>query len=132
MASTITSRGAPGASGAGAAGWPQAAAGKQASSSAGTQVRMRIPLLIPASSQLRPKTFVDHLRIGLAGHRLHHLADEKAEQGFLARLVLLDLVGVGGEHLVDHRVDRAAVGGLLEAPCLDDLGRALATLEHDL
>ena len=35
-------------------------------------------------SQLRPQALVDYARIGLAGHRLHRLADEEAEQLLLA------------------------------------------------
>ena len=62
--------------------------------------------------------------VGLAGHRLHRLADEEAEQGFLAILILLNLVSVGGEDFVDLRVDRAGVAGLLEPALLDDLAGA--------
>jgi hypothetical protein len=66
------------------------------------------------SVQLRAQAFVDHLRVGLAGHRLHRLANEETEQRLLAGLVFGDLVGVGGEDLVDLGVDRAGVAGLLE------------------
>src|SRR4030095_3515223 len=79
-------------------------------------------------AELRPQPFVDHAGVGLAGHRLHRLADEEAEQRLLAGLILLDLVGVGGEDLVDLGVARAGVAGLLEPPLLDDLRRRLAGL----
>src|SRR3546814_17686600 len=59
--------------------------------------------------------FVHHLRIGLALHRLHRLADEEAEQRFLAALILRDLVGIGGKNLGNLGFDRAGVARLLEA-----------------
>src|SRR5439155_18754121 len=71
-------------------------------------------------AQFHPQTLVDELRVGFAGHRFHHLADEETEQGFFAAFVLLDLVGVVGEHPVDRGVDRAGVAGLLEATLLSD------------
>ena len=43
------------------------------------------------------------------------LADEEAEQLVLAAAVFGELVGIGGEDFVDHRLDRAAVALLLEA-----------------
>ena len=46
------------------------------------------------------------LRIGLAAGRLHHLADEPADQLRLG-LRLRDLVGIGGDDLVDRLLDRA-------------------------
>jgi hypothetical protein len=49
------------------------------------------------------------LRVGLALHRLHRLADEEAEQRFLAALVLLDLVGIVGQDFCDRRFDRAGI-----------------------
>src|SRR5690349_21575821 len=67
------------------------------------------------STQFRPEPLVHQLRVGLARHRLHRLADEKAEQLLLAGLVLGDLVGIGGEDLVDLRIDLAGVAGLLES-----------------
>ena len=53
--------------------------------------------------------------VTLARHRLHRLADEEAEQRFLARLVLFDLIGIVGEDLGHRRVDRAGIRSLLEA-----------------
>ena len=43
------------------------------------------------SAQFRPQPLVDDLRVGLAGHRLHRLADEEAEQRLLARFILATL-----------------------------------------
>ena len=76
--------------------------------------------------------FVDHARISLALHGLHHLADEETEQFVLAAAIFGDLVGVGGDHVGDGRVDRSGVAGLLEAALLDDPGRVVAGFEHDL
>jgi hypothetical protein len=73
-------------------------------------------------------------RIGLALHRLHRLADEEAEQRFLAALILGDLVGIGGEDFGDGRLDGAGIG-LLEAPLLDNLSsclRCLSMISKDL
>jgi hypothetical protein len=70
--------------------------------------------------------------LALPGHRLHRLADEEAEQLVLAAAILGDLVGVGGEDLVDLGVDRAGVAGLLEARAPRRSRRILAGLEHDL
>ena len=54
---------------------------------------------------------VDGLRISLAAGCLHHLADEPADQlGFGARL--FNLVGIGGDDVIDHFLDRAQVGDL--------------------
>src|SRR6476661_10664316 len=71
------------------------------------------------AAELRPEPFVDDLRIGLAGHRLHRLADEKAEQRLLAALILGDLVSVVREDLVDRIVDRTRVAGLLQSAAFD-------------
>ncbi len=62
--------------------------------------------------------------------RLHHLADEEAEDLLLAAAVLLDLAGVGGDDLVDDLLDGAAVGDLLEALLGDDGVGVLAALPH--
>ena len=48
---------------------------------------------------------------------------KKPNSASLPALYSRDLVGVGGEDLVDRRVDRAGVAGLLEAALLDDRGR---------
>src|SRR5262245_15132178 len=54
---------------------------------------------------------------------LHDLAHEKADDGLLARAVLLDLLRVGGDHLLDRGGDRGLVGYLAETPLGDDGGR---------
>src|SRR6185312_237751 len=82
--------------------------------------------------ELCPQPLIDKLRIGLAAGRLHHLTDKEAEELRLAGLILADLVGVGGEDLVDLDVDRAGVAGLREPALLDDGAGALPGLEHDL
>src|SRR6186713_2662357 len=71
--------------------------GKEAQTSAAA-IRahfIRIPEKPPnvRSPQLRIQHLVDHLRVSLALHGLHRLADEESEQRLLACLVLLDLVG---------------------------------------
>src|SRR5258708_19942213 len=70
---------------------------------------------------------VDDLRVGLAAGRLHDLADEPADQGGLG-LVGLDLLGVGGDDLLDRRLDRAGVGDLLQPALLDPHGGILPGL----
>ena len=62
-----------------------------------------------ASSQ----QFVDLLRVGLALGRFHRLPDQRIEGFFLAGAEFGDHRRVGGQHLVDQRFDRAAVGDLL-------------------
>ena len=61
---------------------------------------------------------VDDLGVGLAAGRLHHLADEPAEQRGLG-LVGRDLVRVGVDHRLDGGLDGAGVGDLLQAALLD-------------
>src|SRR5689334_1444413 len=80
-------------------------------------------------TELRPKPFVDDLRVRLAGHGLHRLADEEAEQLLLAGLVLGDLVGVGGENLVDLGIDGASVARLLQRFPLNDHIGGIAAFE---
>src|SRR3546814_8363333 len=50
--------------------------------------------------------FVDDFRIRLATHGLHCLTNEKAEERFLAAAILLNLFGIGGQHLGDDLFDR--------------------------
>jgi hypothetical protein len=77
---------------------------------------------------------VDLLRVGLALALLHDLADEEAEQLVFAGAVLLHLARVGGDDGVDHLLDGAGVGDLLQALGLDHrVGVAFAGphgLEH--
>src|SRR5712691_12603482 len=72
---------------------------------------------------------VDDLGIGLAAGRLHHLADEPAEQSGLG-LVGRDLAGVGIDHGLDGGLDGAGVGDLLQPALLDPRRRILARLLH--
>src|SRR3546814_1823409 len=58
------------------------------------------------------------------------LADEEAEQRFLAALILRDLVGIGGKNLGNLGFDRAGVARLLEAITVDDRRGPVAALEH--
>src|SRR4029078_8276977 len=55
--------------------------------------RVATLLAMTRLGQFRPQPFVDELRVGLALHGLHRLADEEADQLLLASLVLGDLVG---------------------------------------
>src|SRR5690606_23512803 len=81
-------------------------------------------LLGASALQFLLQQFVDLAGVGLALRRLHGLADEEAEHlgalGFVAGTVLLDLCGIGRQHLVEHGLDGAAVGHLLETLLLDD------------
>jgi hypothetical protein len=59
-----------------------------------------------SDAELGLQQVVDRLRIGLAARRLHHLANEPADQlrlGFRLR----DLVRIAGDDVVDHLFDRA-------------------------
>jgi phospholipase/carboxylesterase len=46
------------------------------------------------------------LRVGLALGRFHHLPNEKAEQLVLAGAVLGQLIGIGGDHVINHFFNR--------------------------
>src|SRR5215207_2306456 len=61
---------------------------------------------------------VDDLGVGLAAGRLHHLADEPAEQRGLG-LVGRELPRIGVDHRLDGGLDGAGVGDLLQAAFLD-------------
>ena len=100
---------------------------------------LRAPFRLPAGTQLLGRVsscreptpvaealgdqLLDHLGVGLALGGAHHLADEEAGQGGLARPVGLGLVGVGGDDLVDQGGDGALVADLGQAPLGDDLAR---------
>src|SRR3954463_15653019 len=58
-----------------------------------------------SSLELLAQTLVDHARIRLAARLLHHLSDQEAEQALLAGAVGGRLLLVGGDDLVDHRVE---------------------------
>src|SRR3546814_16253488 len=66
----------------------------------------------------------------LAAAGLHRLTNEEAEQLVLAAAIFGDLVGVGGYNLGDDCLDRAGIGGLLQAPLLDALRRLVAGRQH--
>src|SRR6476646_11399486 len=94
------------------------------------------PLSSPAApssssdAELAPEQFVDRLRVGLAGGSLHHLTDEPADQRRL-HSGLLDLVGIAGDNVVDHFLDRRQVGDLFEAARFDDRMRITAFAPAD-
>src|SRR3546814_5280911 len=66
----------------------------------------------------------------LAAAGLHRLTNEEAEQLVLAAAIFGGLGGVGGYNLGDDGLDRAGIGGLPQAPFLDDLRRIVAGLQH--
>src|SRR5471032_567118 len=90
--------------------------------------------LFSSAFELAFQQFVDLLRVGLAFGGFHGLADEEAEHlaafGFVCRAVLFNLFGIGCEHFVQYRRDRAAVSHLLEAALVDDLVRAAFAVGH--
>src|SRR6185437_5517 len=82
-------------------------------------------------AELRLQEVVDRLRVGLAAGGFHYLADEPAECLRL-RLGLGDLVGIGGDDLVHHLLDRRQIRNLLHAACLDEFERVPALPPDDL
>src|SRR5512140_1179488 len=72
------------------------------------------PPALRSDAELALEQFIDRLRVGLAGGSFHHLTDEPADQRRLG-LCLLHLVGVAGDNVVDHLLDRRKVGDLLQA-----------------
>jgi hypothetical protein len=85
-----------------------------------------------SDTKLRAHAFVHDARVGFAPRFLHHLADEEAEQAFLAASELLRLAGVRFDDLLDDRVELVRVGDdlLLEIrrgrkTCVADLGECL-------
>src|SRR5258708_3112399 len=85
-----------------------------------------------ATAQLELQQFVELRRVRLAFRRLHHLPDEEAEQFILARAVIGELFGIGGDHGVDHPFNGAGVRDLLETLRLHDGVRGLAFGPHRL
>ncbi len=55
-----------------------------------------------SAAQFFLQDFINHAGVGLAAGRLHHLADEKADQLALAGLILFDLSWIIGNHLIDQ------------------------------
>src|SRR5216683_653194 len=88
--------------------------------------------ILSATTQLELQQFVELRRVRLAFRRLHHLPDEEAEQFILARTVIGELFGIGGDHGVDHSFNGAGVRDLLETLRLDDGVRGLALGPHPL
>ncbi len=74
--------------------------------------------------------FIELRRVRLAPGRFHDLADEEPEQLIFTAAVIRKLLGVGGDHGVDHALDRGGIGDLLEALRLDDGVRRLAFGPH--
>src|SRR6185295_13615424 len=68
-----------------------------------------------------PQQLVDLRRVRLALARLHHLAYQRVEGLVLARLVLVDRLRIGRQHLVDDGLERTSVAHLLQAELLDGL-----------
>src|SRR3979490_2932420 len=88
--------------------------------------------ILGATAQLKLKQFVELRRIRLAFRCLHHLPDEETEQFILAGAVIGELLGVGGDHRIDHPFNGAGVRDLLETLRLDDGIRRLALGPHRL
>src|SRR5580658_6596524 len=83
-----------------------------------------------SAGELLLQDFVDNLRVGLAAHRLHHLADEKSEQLVAPAPILRELVRFRGEHLVACGRDRALIGYLRKAELANRRLRGLARGAH--
>src|ERR1019366_8859928 len=82
--------------------------------------------------QLLVQKLVHYRWIGLSLRRLHHLTDKEADHGLLARAVLLQLPGIGGDHLVDDLLYGGSVGKLLGLLLLVDRGKIFASLESQI
>src|SRR5690606_9783830 len=86
--------------------------------------------------QLLLEQLIDLLRVGLAPGRLHRLADEEADHlaalGLVTGTVLFDLGRVGCQHFIEHGLDGAGIGHLLEPACLNDLVGVTFTVGHGL
>src|ERR1700680_2762148 len=88
--------------------------------------------ILSRTTQLGPEQVVELRRIRLALGGLHDLADEETEKLVLAGPIVGELFWIGGDDGVDHSLDGAGVGDLLQAPFLDDVVRALAFGPHGL
>ena len=58
----------------------------------------------------------------------HHLADEKAHHRFLARAILLDLLGIGRDDFVDDLFDSGGIADLLRLLFLVNFAEVLVAL----
>src|ERR1700736_1000630 len=88
--------------------------------------------ILRATTQLELQQLVELRRICLAFRRLHHLPDEETEQFILAGAVIGELLGVGGDHRIDHPFNGSRVRDLLEALRLDDGVGGLTVGPHRL
>jgi hypothetical protein len=88
------------------------------------------PLLLLARAQPAPQDLAHLGGIGLAGGRLHHLADERVEGLLLAGAVVLHEFRLRGDHLVDGRLERARVRDLLQPALVDDRVRLALAARH--
>src|SRR3546814_11494483 len=77
-------------------------------------------------AELLAQHLVHQARIGLALGRLHHLADEPAENLLVAALELRDLARIAGDDPVDQPFDGRAVADLLQSLGFHDGGGFLA------
>src|ERR1035437_1054835 len=64
--------------------------------------------------------------------RLHDLTDEEADHGLLACAILLQLPGIGGDHLIDNLLDSRGVSKLLRLFLLEYSRKILAALESQI
>ena len=57
-----------------------------------------------------------HAWVRLPTRLLHHLTNKKAKKLVLAATILINLVFIGGKHLIDQRLEEGLLGGLWEFP----------------
>ena len=82
-------------------------------------------------AQLGFKDLVHHLRVGLALHGLHRLADEEAEQRFLAALYCSTLSALSARILSTSASIAPVSDFLLKPLALDDRAGGIAGFQHD-
>src|SRR5690349_4290570 len=80
--------------------------------------------------KLASEQLVDNTRIGLSPACFHHLPDQESNNRSLPALVLIDLFGVSGQHLIDDRLERTCVRDLLQTFTFHDGPSRLPALEH--
>ena len=73
-------------------------------------------------AQLGKYELVNCLRIGLAARGFHHLTDKPAGH-FRLFFGLLNLFGIGGNHLINCCFNGAGIGYLFQAFFLDNISR---------